>query len=84
MNPALLDACKLASTDSFAQGRYGLQGWFALPTVIHFAPFGLLTYENGIAKLDELVKAGHLHRATWDEALGLSNAALYRLVEVAP
>ena len=77
---SLLDACRLASAASFAEGRYGLQGWFTLPDVMAVAPFGLLTYDNGIARLDALVKTGDLRRATWDEALGLSSAALYRLV----
>lgn len=84
MNPALLDACKLASEASFAQGRYGLQGWFTLFNVKAVAPYGVIDYNRGIAQLDALVKAGHLRRATWDEAVGLSSAALYRLVEVAP
>jgi hypothetical protein len=82
MNPALLAACKLASAASFAQGRWGLQGWFTLPDVMDFAPSGLIGYDKGIAQLDALVKTGHLRRATWDEAVGLSSAALYRLVEV--
>ena len=84
MTNTLLDACKLASAASFAQGRYGLQGWFTLPDVMSVAPFGLIGYDKGITQLDALVKAGHLRRATYDEALGLSSAALYRLVEVAP
>ncbi len=82
MNPALLNACKLASAASFAKGRWGLQGWFTLPDVMAVAPFGLINSDKGIAQLDALVKAGHLRRATWDEAIGLSSAALYRLVEV--
>ena len=84
MTTDILAACKLASTDPRIQGRWGLQGWFTLPDVMKHTEYGVLTYENGIAKLNALVKSGHLRRATWDEALGLSSAALYRLVEVAP
>lgn len=79
-SPSLLDACRLASAASFAEGRYGLQGWFTLPDVMKYTAHGAVTYDNGIARLDALVKTGVLHRATWDEALGLSSAALYRLV----
>jgi hypothetical protein len=81
MNPALLDACKLASAASFAQGRWGLQGWFTLPDVMAVAPSGLIGYDKGIAKLDALVKTGHLRRATTEEMVGLSSANLYRLVD---
>lgn len=84
MTTDILAACKLASADSFAQGRWGLQGWFTLPDVMKHTEYNVLTYDNGIAKLDALVKQGHLRRATYQEALGLSSAALYRLVEVAP
>ncbi len=87
MNPTpsdtdkILAACKLASAASFAQGRYGLQGWFHLPLVMEHSEYGVLTYENGIAKLDALVKAGLLRRATTEEMVGLSSANLYRLVD---
>ena len=82
MNPTLLDACKLASAASFAQGCWGRQGWFTLSDVMAVAPSGLIGYDKGIAQLDALVKTGHLRRATTEEMVGLSSANLYRLVEV--
>ena len=81
MTNDLATACRLASTASLAGGRLGLLGWFTLPDVTAFTAHDVITYDNGIARLDALVKTGLLRRATTDEAAGLSSAALYRLAD---